>query len=674
MPEIAGYQLGRLLGKGTFGETYEAVKEGRKVALKVIKEEAVLQGFFDVRRFQREVRSLQKARGTNVVEFIESGAGNLGNETRYFIALEYLEGQDLSKKFIASNYQFAETELKSILVQIVDGLETVHNENIVHRDLKPANVFLTDLGVIKLLDFGLVKMLDYTTLTTMPGRDIGTPLYIAPEILRGDAIDFRADFYSLGILIYHFITKGQYPFWANTTLALYGQVVNNAPTSPTKHNSSVSSEFENLVLTLLTKHPYQRNLNHFELKQAIQNTPLFLSQRSISVRSSKKTYTKKCYFHLQQNEKSDVEEFAKTGGIMDGFIYPSHFLPRNQKSLFALSKRGINYFFDPSTFRLPYSSFAQTKGLVELPYVPDKNNVLTPSDLKTLQAQQSYAQKCLDWQVRWDCKTLVAPYHFSRDINQEWIDIDIKLIEESVAYIKNKKLPMPVYAGICLNIENYTNETNRLALLNRYSRAKADGYIFYVDAFDERTNNPIQIRAYLELLRLFQQLGKPVIAGRVGTLGLGFLASGVDGVTTGIASLTSFSENNLLVNRSTNYDMTKKYYIPDMMLTIPVPMAQDILFDNRNSALRCKCQSCQMSPRNLDRAAKPHFLHIRTKEVAKIESLTSVTQRLDWFNLRVNNALKICDTVRRQQVVDLKSGYFAHLRVWQQIFDPKGGI
>lgn len=128
MPEIAGFQLGKLLGQGAFGETYEAIKNGERVALKLIKEEAMQQGF-DLRRFQREVRALQKATGPNVVRLLDSGVGQLGNETRYYVALEYLEGQDLAKAFRTSGFQFGETDLKNILVQILDGLKTVHDQN-----------------------------------------------------------------------------------------------------------------------------------------------------------------------------------------------------------------------------------------------------------------------------------------------------------------------------------------------------------------------------------------------------------------------------------------------------------------------------------------------------------------------------------------------------------------
>jgi serine/threonine-protein kinase len=673
MPVIGGYDIGRLLGHGAYGETHEATKAGERVALKLIKEDAMQQGY-DVRRFQREVRALQKAVGPHVVRFIDAGVGQIGNETRYFVALEYLEGQDLAHAFRAAGNAFAEAELKRVLSQILYGLKTVHAQNIVHRDLKPANVFLTRSGEVKLLDFGLVKMLDYTTLTTMPGQPIGTPLYIAPEILRGDTVDYRADFYSLGVLLYHLVTQGNYPFTARTPLELYAHVVNNAATPPTRHNRLLSSEFENLILTLLAKQPYERPTKHDELVDAIQTTPVAVP-RQAKIISSPKTvdYTKECFFHLLHTEKGEVEQFVNAGGKLDALIYPANFLPRLKNSLDAFKKLGLRYLFDPVTYRLAYSSFAQTQGLVKLPYVPDPKNVLTTAALQTLQAQQAYARKCIDWQLQWNCSILVAPFHFCRDLSSQWTDIDIKLIEESIAYARSKPNAPPVYAWLALNIEPYTIDSNRLALLNRYSRVRPDGYFFYVDNFDERTNNPLQIQAYLELIRLFQKLGKPVIACRVGTLGLGFLADGADGATTGIASLTTFSENSLLVNRSAGYDMTKKYYIPALMLTLPAPMAQDILSDNRNATLRCNCPHCGGASRGLDRIAKPHFLYARTQEVAKLNSFPDSARRLDWFIKRVQTALQNCENVRKQQIVALQGGYYSHLRVWLQVFSTATG-
>ncbi|MBN1964817.1 MAG: serine/threonine protein kinase [Anaerolineae bacterium] len=177
MATIAGYRLGSLLGQGAYGETYEATKDGQRVKLKPIREEAAQQGF-DLRRFQREVR--------------------------YFVVMEHLEGRDLAHAFQAARKKFDEPDLQRILAQIVAGLQVIHDQNIVHRGLKPGNVSLTSIGE--------VKMLDYTTLKTMPGQAIGTPLYIAPETFRGDSVDYRADFYSLGVLICNLVTGGQLPF------------------------------------------------------------------------------------------------------------------------------------------------------------------------------------------------------------------------------------------------------------------------------------------------------------------------------------------------------------------------------------------------------------------------------------------------------------------------------
>ena len=667
MMEIDGYVLGRLLGQGQFGQTYEAEKNGQKVALKLIREEAVLQGF-DVDRFNREVRSLQKVSAPNVVRLIDSGSARLGNATRYFIALELLCGEDLGRHLAEVGHSLSEDKIKAIVSQVIAGLESIHEHNIVHRDLKPGNIFLTDDGRIKLLDFGLVKMLDYTTLTTLPGRPIGTPLYMAPEILRGDEVDYRADFYSLGVLLYCLVTGGKYPLTARTPIELYTKVVGNPPIPPTRYASGLSSDFENTILGLLAKHPYERPLMHREIQQVIKDTPMLLSGTASTLPQVQQTsQPKQCYFRVLHNESGDVERFVKAGGKMDGIVFAASFLPRYRKAVRNFKEWRIPCLLDPVSYRLPYSSFAQTQGVVNLPYVPDPDNVLAPEDLQTLAAQQTYAHKCIDWQLEWGGSPLVAPFHFNRNLESPWMDVDVKLIEESISHVRQKGLDHPVYAGLCVNIEGFSKETNRLALLNRYSRAGADGYMFYVDALDERTNNRIQVSALLKLLQLFQRLSKPVIACRVGTLGLGLLAAGVDGITSGLASLSSFKESSLLVNRSQDYSMKKRYYIPGMMLTLQAEMAEDILRKPQNAHLRCNCVHCQGRGTNLAGVSKAHFLHARAEEVRHLENLSGSVKRLAWFRERVESAQRNCESIRRQQV-KLSPGYFAHFRTWLQVF------
>lgn len=369
-----------------------------------------------------------------------------------------------------------------------------------------------------------------------------------------------------------------------------------------------------------------------------------------------------------------MERFVGAGGKVDGIVYQASYLPRYKNSLRVISELGIDYLFDPMCYRLAYSSFAQTEGVVKLPYVPDQKNVLAWTDLRTLQAQQTYARKCIEWQREWGCATFVAPFHFCRDLGSNWIDIDIKLIEEAVSHARSIDAKRPVYAGLCLNIEAYTVAANRLALLNRYSRSQADGYLFYVDSLNERTNNPLQLGAYRDLLHLFQRLGKPVFACRVGTLGLALLAGGADGIEVGIASLSSFSEANLLINRAVGYDMTKKYYIPELLLTLPEPLARDILSDTKNADLRCACPHCPGSGGDLSRAAKPHFLHCRTQEVAELNALRSSKQRLQWLRERITTALRRCDAIRKDGRVNLPTSHYSHMRAWLQAFEvPSGG-
>ncbi len=671
MQKLGDYRIIKLLGRGQFGETFKAVKDGLTVALKVIKEEAVQAGF-DIRYFQKEVKALQKAIGPNVIRFIDSGTAKLGEEMRYFVVMEYLEGDDLAKTFDKVGHTFPENTLKNILIQVVSGLECIHDKNIIHRDLKPANIFLEKNGVVKLLDFGLVKMLDYTTIATRAGQPVGTPLYMAPEILRGDKIDYRADFYSLGVLTYYLVTSGNYPIRAATPIELYMKLVNNPPMRPTHYNKNISHEFENLILTLLGKQPYERINNHQDIINAVKSIPITIPfKKTILTKTYRKKFAKKCYFRLLNNEKSVIESFVQSGGKMDGFVFPANFLPMYQNSLVAFQKLKLAYLFDPATCRLPYSSFALTKGLRNLPYVPDKENILTPDMLGTLKGLQEYARGCIDWQLKWDCSTLVAPFHYSQNSSSRWLETDIKLIEESISYAKEKDSSLSVFAGVCTNIEHLTVEDNRLDLLNRYSRVNADGYLFYVDNLNERTTNPLQITSYLKLLTLFQKLGKPVYACRIGTLGLGLLSAGIDGITSGIASLSSFSESDLLEDRATGYNMKSKYYIPSMLLTIPVEMAKDILSDTRNGHMRCTCKYCKGNTQNISVAAKQHFLEIRTQEISQINSFKSTEERLSWFSKKVEVAIRNCKSVYDQRLVKLTPSHYSHLKIWLQVFSPK---
>jgi serine/threonine protein kinase len=671
MPEIAGYVLGRLLGKGAFGETFEAAKDGKSFAVKIIKEEALDAGY-DAKRFEREVRSLQKVKSHWIVEIIEAGHDLVGQEKRFYIVMELLKGQDLYQFAKTQNYKIPEDNLRSFLVQILEGLRTIHQEGIVHRDLKPQNIFVTQENEIKILDFGLVKMLNYTTLTTRPGQPVGTPMYIAPEILRSEEIDYRADFYSYGVMLYQLVTEGQFPFDASQPLELYAKVVNEPPIPPTARNNRVSSDLENTILTLLMKQPYQRFHSHQALEEKVKTVTFHVSERLAPLQPKRfPRFAKRCFFRLLHNEGvENIISFIKAGGKMDGYEFPANFLPRYQKSFKQYQEMDLNCILDPVTYRLPYTSFAMTEGLVNLPYVPDAKSVLEPNTIRSLEALQRYARGTIDWQQRWGAAIMVAPFHHARDLASPWINIDIKLMEEALDHARQAGYKKPVYGGLCLNIDSYSGKDSDIRLLNRYSRVRMDGYLFYADSIDERTTNPLQLRSYIDLIARFQELGKPVWACRTGTLGIGLMCLGADGMTTGIASLSSFSETDLLANRSPGpYDMSKKYYIPKLLLTLPAPLASDILKDQANSHLRPSNPfTSGWGVVELERAAKPHYLWERTAEVAEINGIRSSFERTAWFLGRVQGALRECERITRAKKIEFPAEKYQHLRTWAKLF------
>jgi serine/threonine protein kinase len=671
MAQIGDYLLGRLLGKGAFGETFEATKDGKSFAVKIIKEEAFDAGY-DVTRFQREVRSLQKVRNRRIIELVEAGHDLVGQEKRFYIVMELLKGQDLYQFARAANFKIPEDALRSFLLQTLEGLRAIHDQGIVHRDLKPQNIFVTQDGEIKILDFGLVKMLNYTTLTSRPGQPIGTPIYIAPEILRSEEIDYRADFYSYGVMLYYLATEGRFPFDAAQPLELYAKVISEPPVPPTARNASISSDLENTILTLLMKQPHQRFHSHQAVENKIATVNFFLAEKSPPLQPKRfPRYAKQCFFRLLHNEGvENVASFLDAGGTMDGFEFPANFLPRYQKSFKKYQGMNLACMLDPVTYRLSYTSFALTEGLTKLPYVPDPKAVLEPNSLRSLDALQRYARATIDWQHKWSANILVAPFHHARDLSSPWIDVDIKLMEEALEHVRRANYHKPVYGGLCLNIDSYAGKDSCLRLLNRYSRVRMDGYLFYADNIDERTTNPLQLRTYLDLINRFRELGKPVWVCRTGTLGVAMMCLGADGMTTGIASLSSFSETDLMTSRSPGpYDMSKKFYLPKLLLTLPVALASDILTDQANSQIR---------PSNpfisgwgiieLERACKPHYLWERTAEVRQINAMSDSAERTKWFLERVQTALQECERLTRAKKVDLPSEKYQHLRTWAKLF------
>ena len=223
MPLAAGTRLGNYeivapLGAGGMGEVYRArdIRLGRDVALKVLPADVAADAE-RLARFEHEARTVAGLNHPNIVTLysVEDEDG-----TR-FLTMELVEGESLDRHVTPGGLPIA--RVVELGIALADALAAAHEKGVVHRDLKPANVMLTRDGRVKVLDFGLAKLdasstdLEATQAATIAaplsaaGQVMGTVPYMAPEQVRGEAVDSRTDLFALGIVLYELAT-GRRPF------------------------------------------------------------------------------------------------------------------------------------------------------------------------------------------------------------------------------------------------------------------------------------------------------------------------------------------------------------------------------------------------------------------------------------------------------------------------------
>ncbi len=222
------YRLTRSIAAGGMGAVYEAedTRDGRRVALKLLHPE--LTEDRDVRRrFRRESSVLRALDHPSIVRIFDVGTDD---DELLFTVIELLRGETLHER-ITREGALAVADVAAIARGVASGLGAAHAHGVIHGDLKPANVFLLEDGdsVVKLLDFGLSKVLGLERLTRT-GELIGTPAYMAPELLTGKGeLDERIDTYAFGVLLYQCLA-GRPPFEGKVPGKLMMDIVmGNAP-------------------------------------------------------------------------------------------------------------------------------------------------------------------------------------------------------------------------------------------------------------------------------------------------------------------------------------------------------------------------------------------------------------------------------------------------------------
>jgi len=279
------YRLLRPLGQGGMATIYEAehVEIGKRIALKVL---AQARCSTTVRRFLMEARAASQLRHEHIIDVTDFGRDNLPDgEPVAFLAMEYLEGEDLAVT-LEQDGPLRWTRVLAIAKQICRALIAAHDQGIVHCDIKPANCYRIQRGetadYIKVLDFGVASFACKRTGrctpdpipaspgtpgtggSPQPGPRIGTPGYMAGELLSGGTYDHRVDIYALGVLMYRLLTnKMPYP-----AAKLYAA----ASDSSSGPNGAAGScpNGESSGMTPLTPFPMQRAIPTLEISPAFE--------------------------------------------------------------------------------------------------------------------------------------------------------------------------------------------------------------------------------------------------------------------------------------------------------------------------------------------------------------------------------------------------------------------
>ncbi len=259
------YEILGPLGRGGMGMVYKARDRrlDEVVAIKVLRPDFGSDPAM-AERFRSEIKLARKVRHRNVCSIHDYGE----DQGLLYISMEYVEGVDL-KQVLKQSGALAPDRGYEVAIQIVEGLQAVHDAGIIHRDLKTPNIMSDGAGMARLMDFGVAKRVGEGA-ATVTGQIVGTPEYMSPEQAQGHKVDTRSDIYALGIVLYEIFT-GQVPFRGETPISTILKHLNDPPPLEGPQAAGIPETLKPVLRRCLAKDPADRYATAREVGDALRD-------------------------------------------------------------------------------------------------------------------------------------------------------------------------------------------------------------------------------------------------------------------------------------------------------------------------------------------------------------------------------------------------------------------
>jgi len=254
------YQIVRVLGRGAMGLVYEGIdpRLNRSVAIKVIStagiDDPALHASYSA-RFVREAQAVARLNHPHIVALYDFGE----EDGVAYMVMELVRGEELAAYFDMTqdfHLEFTLEDAVRMTCELLEALGYAHRHGVIHRDIKPANVMLGHDLRVKLTDFGVARMAAVNA-EQLDSEMVGTPSFMAPEQIAGQAVGPQADLFAVGIILYQFLTNER-PFRGAGIFAVQQKILHEDPMPPSLLNPLLDPGFDRIVLRALAKRPQDR--------------------------------------------------------------------------------------------------------------------------------------------------------------------------------------------------------------------------------------------------------------------------------------------------------------------------------------------------------------------------------------------------------------------------------